>query len=87
MSDARGGHQAAVFVAIDVIGQMQEHLAVLTDLRERAQGAIAEAIGDSPMPSAQNAASFIAGVGERVNESYGMTQQAVAELQRYANGF
>jgi hypothetical protein len=87
MSDAWGGHQAAVFVAIERVGEMQEHLAILADLCDSTLGAIAEATEQARVESAANARDFAAGVQERITEAYGMTQQAVAELQRYAGGF
>lgn len=87
MSDAWGGHQAAVAVAIDNVGEIQDRLAAIKDLCDRAYGAIAEAVGQSQVESAANARDFIAGIQERCNESYGMANQAAAELRRYAGGF
>lgn len=87
MSDAWGGHQAAAFVAINTIGELQEALSITTDACERTIGAIQEAIGQSQVQSALNAIRFIAGIRERMNEDYAMAEQAKAELERYVNGF
>lgn len=87
MSSAQENHAAAAYGAIDAIGQLQEMLAVATDRAEMAMGAILEATGSTEVESARNALDYLAGAKERVNESYGMCVNAVAELRRYAGGF
>jgi len=87
MSDAWGGHSYAVLAAIDRIGELQEGLALCTDRCELALGMTQNAIGDTQMESGTNAQAFLAGIQERINEAYGMAQQAVAELERYRGGF
>jgi hypothetical protein len=87
MTDAWGGHQASVYVAINNIGEIQEALSLATDACERTIGAIQEAVGQSHVESATNATAFIAGVLEKVRECYGMSESASAELTRYMGGF
>lgn len=74
-------------VAIERIGELQEVLAMATDRVELAIGMTISATGDTETESGRNALAFLAGVKERVDEAYGMSQQAVAELQRYRGGF
>jgi hypothetical protein len=87
VTGAWGGHQAAVYVAINNVGELQEALSMATDACERAIGAVLEGTGESHVESAQNAVSYLAGVKERVQECFGMSETAKAELQRYMGGF
>ena len=73
--------------AIQRVGELQEALALCTDRVALAIGVTADSVGQTHMQSGQNAPAFLAGVQERINEAYGMSQQAVAELQRYRGGF
>lgn len=87
MSDAWGGHRAAAYDAIDAVGEVQDAMAQATDACDRAMGAIMEAVGQSQVESATNALQFVGGIKDRVEECFGMSQQAVADLDRYAGGF
>jgi hypothetical protein len=87
MSDAWGGHQAAVFAAINNIGELQEALSLATDAAERTIGAIVEATGQSHVESANTAVRYTAAIRERIQECYGMSESAKAELERYVGGF
>lgn len=87
MSEPWDNHQAAVSGAIEKIGELQESLARATDQAETAIGAVLESIGSTEVASARNAMDFLSGVKERVDEAYGMSRNAVAELERYRGGF
>lgn len=88
MSGPHGQHQEAVAGAIFAIGELQETISLLTDRQETAMGAVIMAVGQNPnVESAQNAMNFIAEVRNRVDELFGMTEQAKAELERYVGGF
>lgn len=87
MGDYRGEHFGATQAAIEAVAIMQEHIAMATERGGEALAAIQAAVGDSQIESANNATQFIAGTLERLSECYGVTVQAVSELQRYAGGF
>lgn len=87
MSDAWGGHQAAVYVAINNVGELQESLSAAIDAAERAIGATVEATGQSQMESAANALGALNGIKDRIQEIFGMSNMALEELRRYLNGF
>ncbi len=87
MSDYRGEHFGAVHAAIDAVGRLQELLAMATEQCDVAVGAILVSTGSTEVESARNAMDFIAGSKDRLDEIYGATQAAVAELERYAGGF
>lgn len=87
MTDAWGGHQAAVFAAINAVGELEEGLSLVSDAADRAIGAVQEATGQSQVESALNAIRFIGGIRERMQENYAMAERAKAELERYMAGF
>ena len=87
MSDAWGGHRAAAFAAVSAIGDLQEALSLATDATERAMGAVAEAVGNSLVDAAAQAQGTLAGVTDRIQEIYGMTNAAKDDLERYIAGF
>lgn len=87
MSDYRGEHYGSVHAAIDAVGRLQELLAMATEQCDVAVGAILASTGSTEVESARNAMDFIAGSKDRIDEIYGATQAAVAELERYVGGF
>lgn len=87
MSDYWSSHQGAVAAAIEKIADLQQALAVCTDSAETAIGLVLESVGATEHESARNALDLISGAKERVNEAYGMSMQAKAELERYRGGF
>lgn len=87
MPEPWDAHVGAVMAAVELCGEVQEHIATVTDLVDRAIGATLSATGATRVESARNAMEFLAGTKERVNECYGMVDQAAAELRRYAGGF
>jgi hypothetical protein len=66
---------------------VQERIAAVTDAAEEALGMIAFAAGHNPVESAQNAMGAIAHTLELMRETFGFTETAIAELDRYGGGF
>jgi hypothetical protein len=87
MGDFRGQHWEATHAAIDAVGVLQERLAMATEQSEVALGAVLACTGSTQVESGQNALNFLAGIKDRIEECFGVAEQAVAELQRYAGGF
>lgn len=87
MGDYRGDHYGAVENAINAISSIQEFIAMATQQTDVAMGAILSATGSTQIESAQNAMNFIAGTRDKLEETYAATEQAVAELHRYQEGF
>lgn len=88
MSYGYEGHHEAVAGAKQVVGEAQELCAVLTEKLDQAMGAIIMAVGQNPnVESSQNAMNFTGLAKDKTDEIYGVLNQAVAELDRYAGGF
>jgi hypothetical protein len=85
---AWGEHRAAVDGAKFAIGELQEGLAVCTERAESAMGAVIMSVGQNPnVDSAQQAMNLVAEAKSRVDEIYGMLEQAKEHLDNYAAGF
>jgi hypothetical protein len=87
VSDFRADHQGAVFNAVNEMGELQERLAMATEQCNVALGAIAACVGATDVASGQNALAYIAGCKDRIEELFGVVQQAVEEMSRYGRGF
>lgn len=87
MTDAWTPHQAAVSAAKASVGIVQERISAVTEAVEEARGMISHATGHNPVESAQNAMGAIAQILELTREAFGLTETAVAELDRYGGGF
>jgi hypothetical protein len=87
MGDYRGEHFGAVHAAIDAVAVLQERLAMATEQSDVALGAILACTGSTQVESGTNALNFIAGIKDRIDECFGVAEQAIAELHRYAGGF
>lgn len=87
MSDYRGQHSDAVNAAIIEVAKLQEYIAMATEQCDVAVGAILVSTGATQVESARNAMDFIAGCKDRLDEMYGITMNAVLELERYRGGF
>lgn len=87
MSDAWGAHQAAVSNAVDAMGRVQECISMGTEACDTAIGALLSATGSTGVDSAANAINYMAEVKARLDEIFGITQQAVEEAERYGRGF
>lgn len=89
MTNARDGHHEAVGLA----GlQIQELVGALLHAKEvadtQAMPIIQNAIGAAPSSEAgQNAAGMVAQISEKLEELAGIAEQAIAEMNRYGNGF
>lgn len=82
-------HHEAVAAAKHAIGELQETLSLATDKQDEAQTLTALATGGSEASTEAgfNAFEFIAVLREKIQEVYRVTEQAVAELDRYDGGF
>lgn len=80
-------HQAAVTGAQDAIGRVQEAISMATEQCDAAIGAILSATGSTQVESAQNAMRYMQEVKARLDETFGISQQAIEETQRYGRGF
>lgn len=86
MSDWQS-HQASVAAAIDAIGRVQEAISMGTEQCDSAMGAVFSAVGAMNVESASNAVAYLQEVKSRLDETFGISQQAVEELERYGRGF
>lgn len=69
------------------MGVVQERISGVTEAVEEALGMISFAAGHNPVESAQNAMGAVAQILELAREAFGLTETAVAELDRYGHGF
>ena len=85
---SRDNHYGEVQAAISTVGEVQDLLSALTDRLETTMGAIIMAVGQTPhVESAQTSMNFTAEMKNRVDEIYRISEQVIAELRRYGDGF
>jgi hypothetical protein len=87
MGTARDEHQGAASAALQAIGALQDAVAVVSDRSETALLVLAAAVGQSEQESARNTVAFMGEIHSRAEEMYRFTENAKAELERYASGF
>ena len=83
-------HQAAVSVAKTAIGEVQELLSAVTDkLENRVIEAVMNATGgeNCNMESGRIAFQWTSGLRDSIDEIYRVTDNIIAELNRYGDGF
>lgn len=82
-------HRDAVFAAIAEIGETQDRISALRDKAEADQTLIGYATGglECNMESGRNAFEFSGTLLDAIDGLFRHTEEIIAELQRYANGF
>lgn len=83
------GHQEAAYAAIAAVGETQKMISALRDKAESDLATVNYATGgnDCHMDSGRNAYEFAAMAIEAIDGLFRHTEETIAELQRYANGF
>lgn len=87
MSNPWEDHQAAVAQFSEAVAALQEHISMATEQAEVAMGIAQAAVGRSAMESASNAVGFMGAVHSYLQDAYGSSNAARAEMERYGGGF